>query len=64
MPITASDLRFFCSPLKACTDEELELKLAQVPAYASRGTLNDVEVQKLHQLYEEILRRALAVTAA
>ena len=66
---------FFCSPwrekmtslltnLEACTDEELESKLARVLAYASGETLNDAEVQEFHQLYEEILRRALAVTAA
>ena len=50
--------------LEACTDEELESKLARVLAYASGETLNDAEVQEFHQLYEEILRRALAVTAA
>ena len=50
--------------LEACTDEELEQKLARVLAYASGETLNDAEVQEFHQLYEEILRRALAVTAA
>ena len=50
--------------LGACTDEELEQKLACVLAYASGETLNDAEMQEFHQLYEEILRRALAVTAA
>jgi len=30
----------------------------------SREVLNDAEVQKFYQLYEEIERRALAVTAA
>jgi hypothetical protein len=50
--------------LEACTDEELEQELARVLAYASREVLNDAEVQEFHQLYEEILRRALAVTAA
>jgi hypothetical protein len=50
--------------LEACTDEELEQKLARVLAYASGETLNDAEMQEFHQLYEEILRRALAVTAA
>ena len=50
--------------LEAYTDEELEQKLARVLAYASGETLNDTEVQKFHQLYEEILRRALAATAA
>ena len=50
--------------LEACTDEELEQKLARVLAYAAGETLNDAEVQEFHQLYEEILRRAVAVTAA
>ena len=50
--------------LEAYTDEELEQKLARVLAYASGETLNDAEMQEFHQLYEEILRRALAATAA
>lgn len=50
--------------LQACTDEELEQKLARVLAYASGETLNDSEMQEFHQLCEEIQRRALAVTAA
>ena len=50
--------------LESCTDEELEQKLARVLAYASGETLNDAEVQEFQQLYEEILRRALAGTAA
>ena len=50
--------------LEACTDEELEQKLARVLAYASRKVLNDAEVQEFYQLYEEIQRRALAVSAA
>ena len=50
--------------LEACTDEELEQKLARVLAYASREVLNDAEVQEFYQLYEEIQRRALAVSAA
>ena len=48
--------------LQACTDEELEQKLARVLAYASREVLNDAEVQEFYQLYEEIQRRALTVT--
>jgi hypothetical protein len=44
--------------------EELEQKLARVLAYASREVLNDAEVQEFYQLYEEIQRRALAVSAA
>ena len=50
--------------LEACTEEELEQKLARVLAYASGEMLNDAEMQEFHQLYEEILRRALAGTAA
>jgi hypothetical protein len=50
--------------LQACTDEELEQKLARVLAYASGEVLNDAEVQEFYQLYEEIQRRALAVSAA
>ena len=37
--------------LEACTDEELEQKLARVLAYASGETLNDAEMQEFHQLY-------------
>ena len=48
--------------LEACTDEELEQALARVLTYASEEVLNDAEVQKFYQLYEEIQRRALAVT--
>jgi hypothetical protein len=48
--------------LEACTDEELEQALARVLTYASGEVLNDAEVQKFYQLYEEIQRRALAVT--
>ena len=43
--------------LEACTDEELEQKLARVLAYASGEVLNDAEVQEFHQFYEEIVRR-------
>ncbi|MFZ0418990.1 MAG: hypothetical protein WAM04_12910 [Candidatus Sulfotelmatobacter sp.] len=50
--------------LEACTDEELEQALALVLAHARGEVLNEAEVQKFHQLYEEIQRRALAVTAA
>ena len=50
--------------LDAYTDEELEQKLARVLAYASGEVLNDAKAQEFHLLYEEILRRALAVTAA
>jgi hypothetical protein len=66
---------FFCSSsggkmtgsmtnLEAYTDEELEQKLARVLVYAAGEVLNDAEVQEFHLLYEEILRRALAATAA
>jgi hypothetical protein len=50
--------------LEACTDEELEQALARVLAHARREVLNDAEVQNFYQFYEEIQRRALAVTAA
>jgi len=50
--------------LEAWKDEELVQKLARVLAYASGETLNDAEVQEFLQLYEEIQRRAVAVTAA
>jgi hypothetical protein len=50
--------------LEACTDEELEQKLARVLVYASGEVLNDAELQEFYQLYEEIQRRALAVSAA
>ena len=50
--------------LEACTDQELEQKLARVLAYASGETLNDAEVREFHQLYEELVRRALTVSAA
>ena len=46
--------------LEACTDAELEEKLARVLAYATGETLNDAGVQKFDQFYEEIQRRALA----
>ena len=48
----------------AYTDEELEQALARVLAHAQGEVLNKAEVQKFYQLYEEIQRRALAVTAA
>lgn len=57
-------MRSSMTNLVACTDEELEQKLARLLAYASGETLNDTEVQDFHQLHEEIPRRALAVTAA
>jgi len=50
--------------LTAYTDEELEHALARVLAQARGEVLNDAEVQKFWQLYEEIQRRALSVTAA
>jgi hypothetical protein len=50
--------------LDAYTDEELEQALARVLAQARGEVLNDAEVQKFWQLYEEIQRRALSVTAA
>ena len=50
--------------LEACTDEELEQALARVLAHAQGEVLNDADVQKFYQLYEEIQGRALAVTAA
>jgi hypothetical protein len=50
--------------LEACTDEKLEQKLARVLVYASGEVLNDAELQEFYQLYEEIQRRALAVSAA
>jgi hypothetical protein len=50
--------------LEACTDGELEQALARVLAHAQGEVLNDANVQKFYQLYEEIQGRALAVTAA
>jgi len=46
--------------LEACTDEELEQGLARVLAHAQAEVLNDAEVQKFWQIYEEIQRRALS----
>jgi len=43
--------------LDAYTDEELKQALAGVLALARGEVLNDAEVQKFWQLYEEILRR-------
>jgi hypothetical protein len=43
--------------LDAYTDEELKQALARVLALARGEVLNDAEVQKFWQLYEEILRR-------
>ena len=49
----------------AYTDEELKLALARVIALARTEELNDAEVEKFWQLYEEILRRrAQSGTAA
>jgi hypothetical protein len=49
----------------AYTDEELKQALARVIALARREVLNDAEVEKFWQLYEEILRRrARSGTAA
>ena len=50
--------------LDAYTDEELEQMLARVLAQARGEVLNDAEMQKFWQLYQEIQRRALSVTAA
>jgi hypothetical protein len=43
----------------AYTEEELE-KLARVLVHARGEVLNDAEVQKFWQFYEEILRRRAA----
>jgi len=49
----------------AFTDEELKQALARVLALARSEGLNDAEVEKFWQLYEEILRRrASSGTAA
>ena len=49
----------------AYTDEELKQALARVIALARSEALNDAEVEKFWQLYEEILRRrAQSGTAA
>src|ERR1035437_2753430 len=50
--------------LDAYTDDELQQALARVLAYARGEVLNDAEVQKIWQLYKEIQRRGLSVTAA
>jgi len=50
--------------LDAYTDEELQQALAQVLAQARGEVLNDAEMRKFWQLYKEIQRRALSVTAA
>jgi hypothetical protein len=50
--------------LDAYTDGELQQVLARVLAHARGEVLNDAEMQKFWQLYKEIQRRALAVTAA
>ena len=50
--------------LDAYTDEELQQALARLLAQARGEVLNDAEVQKFWQLYQEIQRRALSVTAA
>lgn len=41
----------------AYTDQELKQALARVLALARSEGLNDAEVEKFWQLYEEILRR-------
>jgi hypothetical protein len=48
----------------AYSDEELKQALARVDALARSEVLNEAEVQKFWQLYEEILRRARSGTAA
>jgi hypothetical protein len=50
--------------LDAYTDEQLEQALARVLAHAREEVLNNAEVQKFWQLYKEIQRHALSVTAA
>jgi hypothetical protein len=50
--------------LDAYTDGELQQALARVLAHARGEVLNDAEMQKFWQLYKEIQRRALSVTAA
>ena len=51
--------------LEACTDEELERRLACVLAYASGEVLNDAEVHEFWQLYQETQKRcALRGTTA
>ncbi len=50
--------------LDAYTDEELQQTLARVLAHARGEVLNDAEVQKFWQLYQEIQRRSLSVTSA
>ena len=51
--------------LNAYTDEELKQALARVLTLARCEELNDAEVQKFWQLYDEILRRrARSGTAA
>jgi hypothetical protein len=50
--------------LDAYTDEELQQALARVLAQARGEVLNDAEVQKFWQIYQEIQRRAPSVTAA
>lgn len=49
--------------LDAYTDEELKQALAGVLALARGEMLNDAEVQKFWQLYEEILRRRASSAA-
>jgi hypothetical protein len=46
--------------LAAYSDEELKQALARVVALARTEVLNDDEVQKFWQLYEEILRRRMS----
>jgi hypothetical protein len=49
----------------AYTDQELKQALARVIALARSEGLNDAEVQKFWQLYEEVVRRrATSGTAA
>jgi hypothetical protein len=50
--------------LDAYTDGELQQALARVLAHARGEVLDDAEMQKFWQLYKEIQRRALSVTAA
>jgi hypothetical protein len=50
--------------LDAYTDEELQQAMARVLALARAEVLNDAEVQKFWQLYQEIQRRALSLAIA
>jgi Flp pilus assembly pilin Flp len=57
MPPSREQMTNPITNLDAYTDEELKQALARVLALARGEGLNDAEVQKFWQLYEEILRR-------